>query len=523
MVLPEVHAQTASIKAMCSAQIESMEAVKKSIYGFILEPGLRGMTYDSAKNYFKDAYIPLANGLILLSEAIMKANEAFPEKYVAEVDTNSLYTDVLEQQIQRLNFLAQSLENLQIANPLIDSTTQAMARNLRQLQLEIQRKLEKLMTFNHTSVQVFSEIEAIYADVQKGLREVSSGKAWNAGTGTFLTSRLDLSWVSAINERIKSSELFEKIARANKSSDAIFKEHLHNQFGFEDEEIELMLKLRDQLEEIFPRAKQDELDWRFTRLLGGFSYGGPNETSGDEFQWNHTASNPYYGMSEAQFFTKILGFSKEEYNLLRYKVRIQNQIVSSPEKLNWDNFERNDRLFEKYKEGIESAIGRKLTKEEFKTTWIEQYNNMLTKGDFAHQQITTATIINNKWVLTDWIYGKEKKEELAGWLGDATLGDSPSFGNDDYMADLDAANIYYLMQEKTLSYQEGWNKYYEEIEIDYTRADMFKMHTDIEHVKESIFDELNVISMEELKLKAPESYRFIRSLEENGHEMGAYK
>ena len=43
---------------------------------------------------------------------------------------------------------------------------------------------------------------------------------------------------------------------------------------------------------------------------------------------------------------------------------------------------------------------------------------------------------------------KKKKEELAGWLGDATLGESPSFGNDDYMADLDAANIYYLMQEK---------------------------------------------------------------------------
>ena len=52
---------------------------------------------------------------------------------------------------------------------------------------------------------------------------------------------------------------------------------------------------------------------------------------------------------------------------------------------------------------------------------------------------------------------------------------------------------------------------------------MFKMHTDIEHVKESIFDELNVLSMEDLKLKAPESYRFIRSLEENGHEMGEYR
>lgn len=33
MVLPEVRAQTNSIKAMCNAQIESMEAVKKVFMG----------------------------------------------------------------------------------------------------------------------------------------------------------------------------------------------------------------------------------------------------------------------------------------------------------------------------------------------------------------------------------------------------------------------------------------------------------------------------------------------------------
>lgn len=213
MILPEVHVQTDSIKAMCQAQIESMETIKKSIYRFVLEGELRGKTYDSAKDYFSNVYIPLANGLILLSEAIMQANENFPKRYVEEVDVNSLYSEVLEQQIQRLNELVQSLEALQITNPIIDLATEAMARNLHALQSEIRRKLDKLRYFDHTSVQIFSEIESIYADVQRGLHEVSSGRAWSRETGTFRKSRLDLTWIHSINERAESSEVLKKIAR----------------------------------------------------------------------------------------------------------------------------------------------------------------------------------------------------------------------------------------------------------------------------------------------------------------------
>ena len=52
---------------------------------------------------------------------------------------------------------------------------------------------------------------------------------------------------------------------------------------------------------------------------------------------------------------------------------------------------------------------------------------------------------------------------------------------------------------------------------------MFKKHTSIEHVKEAVFDELTLTNMKELKIEAPESYHFIRSLEEDQHEMGAYQ
>lgn len=89
-----------------------------------------------------------------------------------------------------------------------------------------------------------------------------------------------------------------------------------------------MLKLRDGLKEKFPRAKQNELDWRFTRLLGGFSYG---DTGLDAFLWNTTAGDPYaisssFRLNEKEYFTRFLGFTEAEYSLLRYKVRILRNI-----------------------------------------------------------------------------------------------------------------------------------------------------------------------------------------------------
>ncbi|MFD2130663.1 T7SS effector LXG polymorphic toxin [Pseudogracilibacillus auburnensis] len=77
MILPEVNKQTSSVEQMCYSYISSMELIKESINAFIIETGLKGKTYDSAKAYFAKTYIPLADGIILLSEAMIESHRQF--------------------------------------------------------------------------------------------------------------------------------------------------------------------------------------------------------------------------------------------------------------------------------------------------------------------------------------------------------------------------------------------------------------------------------------------------------------
>ncbi|MFA8439867.1 T7SS effector LXG polymorphic toxin [Pueribacillus sp. YX66] len=93
MFLPEVQQQTESVEKLCQSYISGMEEVKKSIAAFSMEFRLKGKTYDSAKTYFAKTYLPLAEGIILLSEAVIRAHQQLPERYITEVDRacNQMY------------------------------------------------------------------------------------------------------------------------------------------------------------------------------------------------------------------------------------------------------------------------------------------------------------------------------------------------------------------------------------------------------------------------------------------------
>lgn len=135
----------------------------------------------------------------------------------------------------------------------------------------------------------------------------------------------------------------------------------------------------------------------------------------------------------------------------------------------------------------------KLTKPEFKRLWDEQYYAMKGKGDFVHQQITLAPTLaielNKSGLVVNayFMFNDEKREDMAGWLGDTTLkgknGEQPSFGEDDYIADLDAANIANIMKNQKLSYLDAAKVYYNQVGNDYTRAEKFLDHTPLEEVK----------------------------------------
>lgn len=154
---------------------------------------------------------------------------------------------------------------------------------------------------------------------------------------------------------------------------------------------------------------------------------------------------------------------------------------------------------------------------------------MYTNADFAHQLITTATILRPQTSLSDLYGGKNHVENLAGWLGDTTsaAGASPSIGNDDYRADLDTVNITTRMKRSGISYIEASNNYYSDINLGkVTRADEFKVNQNYDEMESAIVGSnvgsLGEESMERLRKEYPESYNFIMSVQNGDNNLKDY-
>ncbi len=227
-------------------------------------------------------------------------------------------------------------------------------------------------------------------------------------------------------------------------------------------------------------------------------------------------------LRENNYFIKELGFTEEEYEFLLYKVNIQHDVAGGIENLEWDALVRNKGNYAEQKSEMEKVYG-KLTDEQFKLLWESQYASMAGTSDFAHQQITTASIFHGDSLITG-VYTFGKTDDMAGWLGDATIiGDNGevSFGPEDFKSDLDAVNISYLMQEESISYKQASNQYFASLGTAYTRAEQFLLARDItaREAEKMILDELNIKTLEELRVKQPDSYNFIMCLKTGSNEM----
>lgn len=369
-----------------------------------------------------------------------------------------------------------------------------------------------------------------------------------------------------------------RMVEVNKTPRSSLKSIFEEQYGFDERAVKIILDLHQAIQKKCSAESQLKRDWRFTRLLGGLKYGLKEEEGwGDEFQWNQTAGDAtivsqeiwgaggYPGVISQdlpfkKYITDELGLTNDDYEYLKYKVRIQNYLVGKDaetikydEKAPLEKTNQNKSRIEKMTIGL----GRTLKDDEFIQNWNQQCDDMCGMTDFAHQQITTATILatavsKDGGLANFYVGGKRKREQMAGWLGDATIygknGEPPSFGNDDYMADLDAENIGYMVKNEGLSYIVAIEDYYETKKD--KRAVLFLKETDIKEVKQLIFDELflheyvdKIVSTNDfeerkkieelykvgdnwlkmLKDRAPNTYNFIRSLEKSFPHMEDFK
>ena len=70
--------------------------------------------------------------------------------------------------------------------------------------------------------------------------------------------------------------------------------------------------------------------------------------------WDGTVTTEL--IPEEQFFTKVIGLSQQEYKLLRYKVRVQNQILGAVETMSYTALLNYPKTLAQYKASMEIAL-----------------------------------------------------------------------------------------------------------------------------------------------------------------------
>ncbi|MDM5186739.1 T7SS effector LXG polymorphic toxin [Bacillus sp. DX4.1] len=213
MYLGEVHTQTQSMNAVCTATIQGMEQAIQSIDAFAIDTVLQGQTYSSAKAFFAQTFRPLAQGIIYLCEELIRQNNAFPNDFQSQVASTDVIEQEILEQIREIDRMIASTEAINQAMPI--SGMDAMVNLFAVMRRKLQEKLEHLYEFNQTSSDNYSTAIQLAASIATGLAEVQSGKGFSPASGTFSTQGLNMEWVASIQkiaeEKVREAEIKKEI------------------------------------------------------------------------------------------------------------------------------------------------------------------------------------------------------------------------------------------------------------------------------------------------------------------------
>ena len=297
---------------------------------------------------------------------------------------------------------------------------------------------------------------------------------------------------------------------------------LVHQFGFSESVALLIRSLYDRVDNIFTNETELQKAWKCARLLSEFYY--DYLTYGIN-RWDDVAGSVTTNENRKSYFLNTLGYTESEYNTL------------------------NDGLLDNKSDA-------------------DNYHNII---DFTHMQYALAArlaytldkdkllsnLFSGLYTGNYGIYADEEISYLGGWLGDAVLTKiygqgTTAMKNEDYMADLDAENIYRLIIQGKSSI-DAINEYYSNMTSFNTRANIFLQYVPYTTVKEKVFYELidaqlymfmsnasnqgdifmtkyylDLINNEQyhfetIKSNYPDTYDFLKSLEDNLMTMVHYQ
>src|SRR5699024_8218605 len=174
----------------------SMEQVMEAIDSFAGATLLQGKTYNTAKTYMSAVFRPLAQGIIDLSGELIRQNSNYPNNFRSQVATTDVIENKVRMQIEKINDLIDKVETvndtLPVLNPII-SIYKDMKRTL-------ERKLEHLYEFNTATSDNYDLALELADNVLEGLNQVHNNNVFNSKDGTYSTEKMDLDWISKLNE-----------------------------------------------------------------------------------------------------------------------------------------------------------------------------------------------------------------------------------------------------------------------------------------------------------------------------------
>lgn len=190
----EAQARASQAAQLNSHASQAMASLQQSIQSFLSAPL-------SAKNYFMVAYTPLCQSAIMTGEALEAAHKKFLSEYQSTVSSMDLDEDQLLEEIQRGEQLLQQIDHLIRTTKTQRPDLERRGMNVYDAIQKQREKLEKFHAYNAQSGSFFSEYQASQQEFNAGIAQVEGCKAWNAATGTFDISKLDMNWAKPITTR----------------------------------------------------------------------------------------------------------------------------------------------------------------------------------------------------------------------------------------------------------------------------------------------------------------------------------
>lgn len=330
-----------------------------------------------------------------------------------------------------------------------------------------------------TSTPVINEYptNAIWADADDFTYSYSSGTSgsvtFNSQTGKATGKSIGISKYTATHKVTGRTYTFTIYVDR-------YTYELVNFFGFDSDVSLLIRDIYNKIDDAYSSKTEKYKAWVASRVLSEFSYDSSTTYFGfiSINKWDDVAGSVTSPSNRKSYFIDTLGYSEAEYN-----------------KLN-------------------SAL-------------VSQHSNTQT-CDFTHMQYSLAARLAYKLDQDGFlsniytISGNENVSYLAGWFGDATLTNNgtTSFGNDDYMADLDAENLFRDIDggEDSIT---AINAYYKSLAGSSTRATIFKTHLSYSTVESMVLSELGK-TLNQVKSAYPDTYDFLMSLKDGLSEIDHY-